>query len=273
MDAEQLKPGDHHYQAYVGPPGQYDFMGASQFRLLTSLGLRAGHNVLDFGCGSLRAGRFLIAYLEKGRYFGIEPNAWLIDEAVKLEIGADLVRIKKPRFDHNSDFAADVFHVDFDYILAQSVFSHAGPDLVQAGLQSFRDALKPRGLIAATFVEGDEDCCQQGWVYPDCVAYRPQTIHSMAQTAGLSCRRIPWYHPRQAWYVLARDKHVLPSSRDMRYLRGEVLNDPEFAPSLEEEPESTQRIKAWTKKVLPQAWVQKLAGVKAMRKTKRRQKS
>lgn len=28
MDVSGLKPGDEHYQAYVGPPGQYDLMGA-----------------------------------------------------------------------------------------------------------------------------------------------------------------------------------------------------------------------------------------------------
>ena len=61
--AKALPPGARHYAAYVGPPEQYDFMGATQFRLLTTLGLREHHSVLDFGCGSLRAGRLLIPYL------------------------------------------------------------------------------------------------------------------------------------------------------------------------------------------------------------------
>jgi cyclopropane fatty-acyl-phospholipid synthase-like methyltransferase len=63
MDASKLNPGDKHYKAYVGPPTQYDFMGATQFRLLCTLGLREQHKVLDFGCGSLRAGRLLLSYL------------------------------------------------------------------------------------------------------------------------------------------------------------------------------------------------------------------
>jgi len=65
--AKTLPPGAGHYTAYVGPPNQYDFMGATQFRLLTTLGLREHHAVLDFGCGSLRAGRLLIPYLLEGR--------------------------------------------------------------------------------------------------------------------------------------------------------------------------------------------------------------
>ena len=62
MDISKLQAGDSHYMAYVGPPGQYDFVGATQFRLLSTLGLRADHSLLDFGCGSLRAGRLFLSY-------------------------------------------------------------------------------------------------------------------------------------------------------------------------------------------------------------------
>lgn len=51
------------YRGYVGPEAQYDLMGATQFRLLCTLGLREHHTLLDFGCGSLRAGRLFIPYL------------------------------------------------------------------------------------------------------------------------------------------------------------------------------------------------------------------
>ncbi|MDP6144025.1 MAG: hypothetical protein QGF49_07785, partial [Candidatus Marinimicrobia bacterium] len=109
MDVSKLKAGDNHYMAYVGPPTQYDFMGATQFRLLSTLGLRANHSLLDFGCGSLRAGRLFLTYLDEGAYFGIEPNKWLIEDAIKNQIGKDLATLKKPNFDHNGDFKTDVF--------------------------------------------------------------------------------------------------------------------------------------------------------------------
>lgn len=44
-----LKPGDPHYRAYVGPPQDYDLVSAMCFNLLTSLGLRQHHRVLDIG--------------------------------------------------------------------------------------------------------------------------------------------------------------------------------------------------------------------------------
>ncbi len=83
QEVRALAPGSDHYTAYVGPPQDYDFMGATQFRLLTTLGLRDHHRLLDFGCGSLRAGRLLIPYLNPGNYYGIEPNRWLIDDAYR----------------------------------------------------------------------------------------------------------------------------------------------------------------------------------------------
>src|SRR6185436_13308722 len=92
-----LKPGDTHYRAYVGPPEDYDLIAAMTFNLLTTLGLRQHHTLLDVGCGSLRAGRLFIPYLNAGRYIGIDPNRWLVEEGIRHEVGADLIRIKQPK--------------------------------------------------------------------------------------------------------------------------------------------------------------------------------
>lgn len=233
MDVAHLNAGDRHYKAYVGPPLQYDFMGATQFRLLCALGLRSRHRVLDLGCGSLRAGRLLIPYLDAGCYFGIEPNAWLIDEAIGQELGNDLIAIKKPRFDRNADFRTDVFGETFDFIVAQSIFSHAGADLISTALGNARRSLRPDGLMAATFIEENQDFAGRGWIYPECVAYRPNTILSFAANAALAAVRLPWYHPRQAWYLLAHRPARLPGPSMMRHLSGVVLFDSEFPPPAE----------------------------------------
>jgi SAM-dependent methyltransferase len=228
-DPAALKPGDPHYKAYVGPPRQYDFMGATQFSLLVALGLRSRHRVLDFGCGSLRAGRLLLAYLDPERYFAVEPNRWLIDEAIEKEIGNDLIRIKRPSFDYNDRFRADCFEVEFDFILAHSIFSHAGPETIERALPSFRHALRPDGIVAATFKEGDEEAAAGPWVYPGSVPYRPATIAQFAERAGLASIRIPWFHPRQTWYLLAAERDRLPAESTVQTLRGPALN-PESQP-------------------------------------------
>jgi SAM-dependent methyltransferase len=219
------------YLGYVGPSTQYDFMGATQFRLLCTLGLRANHSLLDFGCGSLRAGRLFLTYLDEGKYRGVEPNRWLIEEAIENQIGQDLIRIKKPRFDYNADFIANIFEEQFDFILAQSIFSHTSSALIHLALGNFRDVLADNGLIVATFVEGLSDFKGEGWIYPSCVTYRPATITHFAEQAGLYSIRIPWYHPRQTWYVLARRKECLPTQAMFQFLNGAVLLDPEFIAS------------------------------------------
>lgn len=231
MDISTLKPGDSQYQAYVGPPTQYDFMGATQFRLLCTLGIRATHSLLDVGCGSLRAGRLFISYLDKGNYFGIEPNGWLIHEAIKNQIGEDLIEIKLPTFDNNTQFDTQVFSQQFDFILAQSIFSHTGSDILTIALANFKKSLKADGLIAATFVEDIDDYPGTGWVYPECVTYRRSSIRRFATDLGLSVARIPWYHPRQTWYVFANNKNRLPDRTMRKYLSGAVLFDDDFVDS------------------------------------------
>jgi SAM-dependent methyltransferase len=228
MDISKLKAGDDHFMAYVGPPTQYDFMGSTQFRLLCTLGLRSNHFLLDFGCGSLRAGRLFICYLDKGKYFGIEPNKWLIDDAIDNQIGRDMVSIKVPQFDHNGDFKTDIFNMQFDFILAQSIFTHSGRDIIKKAFKNFKESLKPDGIIAVTFQEGRPDFGGNGWVYPDCVSYRVSTIKHFAEEAGLYVIRIPWFNPRVGWYLLAKNKRRLPGSGMLRHLSGAVLFDPEF---------------------------------------------
>ena len=66
-----LPTGSHHHRAFVGPPEKYDIVSAMQFNLLTFLGLREDHYLLDIGCGSLRGrGDFLWSTSYQGIILG-----------------------------------------------------------------------------------------------------------------------------------------------------------------------------------------------------------
>jgi len=199
-----LKPGDPHYRAYVGPPEDYDLIAAMTFNLLTTLGLRQHHSVLDIGCGSLRIGRLLIPYLNRGKYFGVEPNEWLVEEGIKRELGGALLEIKRPTFFFSdSPETLTQAKISFDFALAQSIFSHCGLDLIKNWLSAISRSLLEDGALVATFLPGEEDAPIRGWVYPECVNYRPTTIRQSAVEAGLRFELLDWKHPRQTWALFA----------------------------------------------------------------------
>ena len=202
-----LKPGDPHYRAYVGPPEDYDLIAAMTFNLLTTLGLRQHHSLLDVGCGSLRIGRLLIPYLNRGKYFGVEPNNWLVEAGIEHELGKDVVPIKRPTFFFSASPETVVqAKISFDFALAQSIFSHCGLDLIKGWLSAVSRALAEDGALIATFLPSDEDSPRTGWVYPDCVNYRPTTLERAAADANLRFEILDWKHPRQTWALFAAPK-------------------------------------------------------------------
>jgi SAM-dependent methyltransferase len=230
--AAGLPTGAQHYRAYVGPPDRFDFMSATQFALLFALGLRDHHRVLDFGCGSLRLGRLLIPFLQRGRYYGIDPNRWLIEDALANELGHAIARVKQPRFSYNDNFSCQVFGETFDFIVAQSIITHCGPDLTDTLMREAAAALTDSGMFVFSIIEDQARTAlpaRSGWVYPDCVAYGAARIDEISMRAGLFAIRLPWYHPAAVWYAAVHDVARLPSARELLSLHGAVLFDPQFA--------------------------------------------
>src|SRR3972149_7572850 len=166
---KDLPPGSGHYRAYIGSGEVYDLVGAIQFSILTFLGLREHHFLLDIGCGSLRGGRLFIPYLLPGRYFGIEPEQWLIEEGVTNEVGQDILRIKRPVFDNNPDFRLSIFNQEFDFILAHSIFTHASQQQIRGCLSESKKVMKSTSILAATFIQGEQSYTGSQWVYPGTV--------------------------------------------------------------------------------------------------------
>ena len=200
-----------HYRAYVGPEEAYDLMAATQFNLLTVLGLREGHRLLDVGCGSLRAGRLLIPYLLPARYCGVEPDRELVDEGIRHEVGADLVRQKRPRFAHTAEFEFESFGEIFDYAIAQSIFSHAALEQVRRCLDGLAAVTHRDSVAVATYYEGERDHEGDTWTYPECVSYRPPTIERLAAEAGFRAAPLAWPHRHgQTWLLLLRSDRTAP---------------------------------------------------------------
>jgi SAM-dependent methyltransferase len=193
--------GGPRYRSLVGPPLDYDLIAGLQFTLLFYAGLREDDRLLDVGCGSLRGGRLFIPYLNPGRYYGVEPNEWLVEEGVNWELGKDILRVKQPTFSAIEDFSLGSLGVRFDFVLAQSILSHTYDDLAARALSGMRESLAEDGVLVATFVEKDDPRSGSGWLYPDPVPHTWPAMQALAEQAGLSVRRLEWPHPRQTWFV------------------------------------------------------------------------
>ncbi|MGB3681470.1 MAG: class I SAM-dependent methyltransferase [Rubrobacteraceae bacterium] len=188
-----LTAGSQHYRAWVGPPERYDLISAIQVSLLLAAGLRENHRLVDVGCGSLRAGRMLIPYLRPGCYFGVEPNEWVVEEGIEHELGRDLVRLKQPTFRYVDDFSVGGFGVDFDFALAQSIFTHTYPDLALTGLRGIAEGLAPEGKLFANFMESEStNAAGNGWLYPGCVPYTWEDMRDLIEESGLVARLLGW---------------------------------------------------------------------------------
>lgn len=208
--------GDRHYRAYVGTASLYDACGAHQFMSLCKLGLREEHAVLDIGCGSLSAGRILMAYLLPGRYFGIEPERWLIDAGIREELGREFIRMKQPVFDQNADFRLGVFRRQFDFLLAHAIFTHTPKSQLEKCFAEARRVMNPKGLFVGSFKSGPVDFEGDDWEYPQQIEYTSEYIEAAAGRVGLLCKFPDWSHPDdQSWFV---------------------IHHPDFAPPLEVSP-------------------------------------
>ena len=226
--AMDLPPGADHYRAFVGPPARYGMISATQFALLFAFGLRETDKVLDIGCGSLRLGRLLIPFLREGGYFGVDPNGWLIEEAIDRELGRDAVRLKRPSFSHNEDFKFDSFGQRFDFIIAQSIATHCGPDLVAGMLAGAQAVIGDDGLFLFTYRNLENEALPaDGWHYPGVVHYGADRMDAFVSEAGFASVRLPWFHPGGAtWMAAAKNRERLPAAEDMPALAGTVLSRP-----------------------------------------------
>ena len=128
----------------------WDEIGKLQFDFLVERGLRPDHYLLDIGCGSLRGGVHFIRYLSEGHYFGVEKEESLLEAGRSVELKRYALEEKEPQLFAVDDFDLSALpsQVEFDFMLAQSVFTQMEEGRAAHGVLSlfaFRRHLAPRG--------------------------------------------------------------------------------------------------------------------------------
>ena len=198
LTAENWPPkgGNWHREA-VG--GNWDVIGKVQLDFLVKKGMEKESHLLDIGCGSLRAGVRFIEYLNAGCYFGIDHDRDILAAAVGIEIPKHGLESKRPTvvYADQFDLPFDPPSGGFDFMMAQSVFTHIDPVDIEMCLSKMAPLLGKHGLFFATFnLSRREDTIRCGVPYPVMTEYPIQWFKEAAGKAGLEATYIGgWGHP------------------------------------------------------------------------------
>lgn len=87
------------------------------------------------------------------------------------------------------------FRRKFDFILAHSIFTHAGKTHIRKCLSETTKVMKSNTIFAATFIEGKQDYERDEWVYPSVVTYKMSTMKTLAKIFDLYSQPVNWQHP------------------------------------------------------------------------------
>src|SRR5215469_12326092 len=171
-----------------GPASTYHALGAHQLVTLLEQGLEPSSRILDVGCGCLRAGYWLMQFLDKGNYFGIEPNKDMLVMGLSEIIPKGLVEEKAPHFDHNDSFDFGVFAEQFDFVLARSVWSHAAPSQIDQMLSQFARH-SPNGVFLTSY-------CRASLFHPQYAGTSWVGRSHQSNVGGFVYYRLSWIRER-----------------------------------------------------------------------------
>ncbi len=163
-----------------GPAKLFSTAGRKQLITLLSQGLTPQSNVLDIGCGCLRGGYWLIHFLDKGNYFGIEPNVEMLEAGVRILLEPGLTDLKDPTFDHNTTFDFTVFGEKFDFFVARSIWTHASKQQIEAMLDGFVSTANSNGLFLTSYRRATlfkKDYMGTEWVGKSHNSNKPGMVH------------------------------------------------------------------------------------------------
>lgn len=142
------------------PARDFEKGGREQFSYLLNAGLYPDSKVIDIGCGILRAGYWLIHFLDAGCYCGIEPHVGRLEMGTGTILESETLKAKRPRFDTNPHFDTSVFGEKFDFFLAYSIWTHASKPQIRTMLDSFLRDSKGGGVFLTSYLPA-------GWRRPD----------------------------------------------------------------------------------------------------------
>jgi hypothetical protein len=178
--------------AYVGTVPEE---GIAQLAILIHKKCKSWHKLLEIGCGALIAGYPIMQYLNKGNYFGIDPNKWLVENSLQIAEVEKIATQKDARFIYNDRFDATPFNIKFDYVISHSILSHCAHWQLPLLLENVNKCVKSGSkiIVSIRFCEGNRygssgykgtEMDFETWQYPGSSFFRKETIIRLAQRYG-----------------------------------------------------------------------------------------
>jgi cyclopropane fatty-acyl-phospholipid synthase-like methyltransferase len=181
-------------QERIGPPGKWAKIRDVQLDQLSQLGLKPDMKLVDLGCGTLRVGLQLIAYLDQGNYVGIDIDPGTIKAGNELvqEFG---LTAKSPHVLHSATFGeGELEEVEFaDRIWCFQVMIHMSRSTVHECMAGIRRMLKPDGkawVNVRQTEEGPDFEVTGKWRFLPISRGRAEFFQAAAKAAGLNCREL-----------------------------------------------------------------------------------
>lgn len=184
------------HREYIG--GHWDEIGNLQLEFLKSRGLKPASYLLDIACGSLRLGVKAIPYLQPGHYLGVEKESGLVEAGLNEELDPAVRQSHSPRIVISDSFEFEKLAQKADFAIAQSLFSHLPPNLINDCFRKLHPCMSDCGVFYATYFEVDtprknpDKPHDHGYF-----AYTQSEMLSFGDANGFASTYIgDWNHPR-----------------------------------------------------------------------------
>ena len=110
------------------PDWQMDKPRSWQLDFLKKFGLKPNHKLLEYGFGLIVGSEFIIEYLDKDKFVGVEISELLVREA-KRRIKMKKLEEKNPKFLYLDFPSFDCLkNMTFDFVWSGAVISHISPE-------------------------------------------------------------------------------------------------------------------------------------------------
>ena len=198
------------------PVKDFEAGGREQLGYLQRAGLRSNSKLVDIGCGVLRAGYWIIGFLDANCYCGIQPHRERLEIGIHSFLDPGTVERKRPRFDSNSEFDTSVFSDKFDFFLAYSMFTHAAEttNIIDArGFSARFDGQRqiPDHLPALRIGSGGTIAAINGTApvmnrtYRGCIGHSFKWIKAECELRGLTVSKLTRDEThRQSWLLIEK---------------------------------------------------------------------